>query len=328
MTTAVAALLGLTTSSESRGDTYANFWLSNVDAGPVVPLIYALPGSTGHIDVRARPAVGYRLDAFSLDLEAQQAGVITFTGVDVLNPLLDDSPDLYRHQLTFDSSNGLFVAPSLIDSFLGFSLFDDAIGLDNGAGIGPMCGLDPECSAASGSPTWRIATIHYQASLAFGATELFLEIGEHGLWQSPAGASEADPPWNTSAIFGLEDDTPNQWTVPDIGGADHRHDAEGLADAVIRVASADFNADGKIDGADFLVWQRGLGVGTLHSEGDADGDGGVDRDDLAVWRFQYGAKVTLFPIGLAVPEPAGMVAAAILLMCGHVARGFKCAVRA
>jgi hypothetical protein len=40
---------------------------------------------------------------------------------------------------------------------------------------------------------------------------------------------------------------------------------------------ADFDADGDVDGADFLTWQRGVGVGGVtHSMGDANGDAVVD----------------------------------------------------
>ena len=36
--------------------------------------------------------------------------------------------------------------------------------------------------------------------------------------------------------------------------------------------SADFDADGDVDGADFLTWQRGFGVGTTKVQGDANAD--------------------------------------------------------
>jgi ELWxxDGT repeat protein len=53
---------------------------------------------------------------------------------------------------------------------------------------------------------------------------------------------------------------------------------------------ADFNYDSQVDGSDFLIWQRGLGlnVGASRSYGSADGDGDVDSDDLAIWQSNYG----------------------------------------
>jgi hypothetical protein len=50
--------------------------------------------------------------------------------------------------------------------------------------------------------------------------------------------------------------------------------------------SGDFNLDGRVDGNDFLAWQRGLGrtgVVTIR-HGDATADGDVDANDLAVWK--------------------------------------------
>lgn len=59
-----------------------------------------------------------------------------------------------------------------------------------------------------------------------------------------------------------------------------------------RAASADFDADGDVDGNDFLRWQQGLGaVGNATAgDGDADGDQDVDGDDLAAWKEQVGSE--------------------------------------
>ncbi len=53
--------------------------------------------------------------------------------------------------------------------------------------------------------------------------------------------------------------------------------------------TADFDGDNDVDGADFLILQRGMGVGTTKSEGDADGSGMVDDVDLGIWQSEYGS---------------------------------------
>jgi hypothetical protein len=77
---------------------------------------------------------------------------------------------------------------------------------------------------------------------------------------------------------------------------------------------ADFNNDGTVDGADFLVWQRGFGAAGSPTTGDANNDGNVNDADLGIWKQQYGST-TPSPVA-SVPEPAagvlGLVAAAML----------------
>ena len=68
--------------------------------------------------------------------------------------------------------------------------------------------------------------------------------------------------------------------------------------SVESVLTADFNVDGRVDGFDFLAWQRGESPNPLSAV------------DLALWDARYGADA----LGTAVnvPEPA----AAVLLVCG------------
>lgn len=60
------------------------------------------------------------------------------------------------------------------------------------------------------------------------------------------------------------------------------------------VISADFDADGDVDGADFLAWQRGLGLSgnAVAADGDADGDKNVDGVDLGYWKTQFGVPAS------------------------------------
>jgi hypothetical protein len=82
-----------------------------------------------------------------------------------------------------------------------------------------------------------------------------------------------------------------------------------LLNALVR---ADFDADGDVDGRDFLIWQRGVGTttGATRLTGDANFDGAVNAADLAVWRSQFGTSATL--AGAPVPEPHS----AVLILLG------------
>ncbi|HEX6960527.1 MAG TPA: lamin tail domain-containing protein [Lacipirellula sp.] len=87
---------------------------------------------------------------------------------------------------------------------------------------------------------------------------------------------------------------------------------------------ADFNGDAFVDGRDFLIWQRNLGVGTTSSSGDANGSGTVDAADLAVWKAQFD-DVPLLPAAAAaavdaVPEPAAVLMAGLAIAAGGLGR--------
>jgi hypothetical protein len=82
--------------------------------------------------------------------------------------------------------------------------------------------------------------------------------------------------------------------------------------------SGDFNGDGQVNGSDFLIWQRNLGLasGATLNQGDADGNGAVNAADLAIWKSTFGASVAAAG---AIPEPASgfLAALAALAICGR-----------
>ncbi|RIK72723.1 MAG: hypothetical protein DCC67_18880, partial [Planctomycetota bacterium] len=86
---------------------------------------------------------------------------------------------------------------------------------------------------------------------------------------------------------------------------------------------ADFDDDGVVDGADFLQWQRQLGVsGPSPVVGDANNDQQVDLTDLGVWAQQYPPAMAAGAMS-AVPEPGALplgLAALIPLVYGRGGR--------
>lgn len=67
--------------------------------------------------------------------------------------------------------------------------------------------------------------------------------------------------------------------------------------------SGDYNADGVVDGSDFLIWQRG---GSSNS---------LSAGELALWQANYGSSAPPPAIGTTVPEPSAiMLALAIFVL--------------
>ncbi|TWU26019.1 hypothetical protein [Bythopirellula polymerisocia] len=86
----------------------------------------------------------------------------------------------------------------------------------------------------------------------------------------------------------------------------------------VGIMNADFDGDGDVDGADFLTWQRGYGIGTTLSQGDANNDGSVNGADLTIWQDQYGSSPLFATV--AVPEPTAMILLLAAAACGLVTR--------
>lgn len=72
----------------------------------------------------------------------------------------------------------------------------------------------------------------------------------------------------------------------------------------------DFDGDGDVDGADFVVWQTNFPTttGAASGQGDADGDSDVDGADFAIWQASFPSGASS-PGTSPVPEPP-----AVLLM--------------
>lgn len=80
----------------------------------------------------------------------------------------------------------------------------------------------------------------------------------------------------------------------------------GFSFDVLPDIDADFNDDHVVDGEDFLILQRGFGVGTTHAEGDANQDNVVNNDDLKYWEACYGTVISAAVLA-TVPEPTTVV---------------------
>jgi hypothetical protein len=78
------------------------------------------------------------------------------------------------------------------------------------------------------------------------------------------------------------------------------------------VAAGDFNADGTVDAADYVVWQSTVGS-SMDLRADGNGDGAIDDADYQVWRAHFGTTYNGVGLELStVPEPTTRL---LLLVC-------------
>jgi ELWxxDGT repeat protein len=127
-------------------------------------------------------------------------------------------------------------------------------------------------------------------TVAGGLLHFVAEDRVHGteLWQSDGTAD------GTVIVADLADGDSDPRTLVAVGdrllfGAVSRDHGSAFFTVVPEVGG-DYTRDGRVDGADFLAWQRGVGT-TVAVPGDgADGNdnGGVDRTDLVIWENNFG----------------------------------------
>jgi hypothetical protein len=95
---------------------------------------------------------------------------------------------------------------------------------------------------------------------------------------------------------------------------------------LVGAPDADYNNNGIVDAADFVIWRNSFGStgtpGTLAGDGTSDDlagtpDGDVDQFDYNFWRANFGSSVIsaagLASAGSAVPEPTSALLAALAL---------------
>lgn len=82
---------------------------------------------------------------------------------------------------------------------------------------------------------------------------------------------------------------------------DYAYPVAGTSPLLI-VHGPDFDEDGDVDGADFLRWQRSVGLqsNALPGNGDADSDGAVTGSDLRLWQRDFGGTPQNFGAAVAI----------------------------
>lgn len=81
--------------------------------------------------------------------------------------------------------------------------------------------------------------------------------------------------------------------------------------------SGDFNGDGVVNMADFVVWRNTFGLSGIGLAADGNGDGMINDADVGVWSANLGRTLEAASSSTAaVPEPNAVLIAALLLVGG------------
>ena len=88
--------------------------------------------------------------------------------------------------------------------------------------------------------------------------------------------------------------------------------------------SGDYNGNGRVDAADYIVWRQAMGQSGIGLAADGSGNGSIGPEDYDVWRRNFDSSLSAAASSaiLAVPEPAttAPLAVAFMLVYSHLLR--------
>jgi murein DD-endopeptidase MepM/ murein hydrolase activator NlpD len=113
-------------------------------------------------------------------------------------------------------------------------------------------------------------------------------------------------------------------SAPDLGtwAIDFRVNGETLvSDSFVVLPTGDYNRDGAVDAADFIVWRKTLGQSvSAYSGADGDGDRRITQADYSLWRANLGVSLGSAAQIVVVPESRSIVVVALAALCVAVLR--------
>jgi hypothetical protein len=277
----------------------ANFWISSVGnptlgSSPPTSQVETknhLPTDTqGTFYIWARPDAGKNLGVWGLNVKSTNPSVVSLSlaqdAVDVYNPSLGTLSGVpaTRWESAFEPSGttsddfdnevptieyyGIRGTALRYHGFL-----SDPLGL--GIGPGNSDGTLDDTLYNATTNSWLLASVNYNIHGTNGqSASIYLQIAESGMSQNGEESSAM------SAVFGLTSD-------PGLNANTQRSVNSATADYVINISTGipgDFNTSGKVNGRDFLLWQRNTSLGSLSN-----------------WQTNYG--MSQLTAAMTVPEP-------------------------
>jgi murein DD-endopeptidase MepM/ murein hydrolase activator NlpD len=94
-----------------------------------------------------------------------------------------------------------------------------------------------------------------------------------------------------------------------------------ISDSFVVLPTGDYNRDGAVDAADYIVWRKTMGQSVSAFAGaDGDGDRRITQADYLLWRANFGISVSNTAQAAAVPESPSIVLLVLATLCGSVLR--------
>jgi hypothetical protein len=200
------------------------------------------------------------------------------------------------------------LSPGVNDGLAGFDLLS-IVNLRDQSLTNPQLGVD--LSGSDHSYLVDLIVGGYQNDPLFGGT------GPKGITSLPAfGVYTISVPEAANSIINVKTQEAEM------------HGVQLSLGAVIYVVSpsqpaGDFNHDGAVDTADYVLWRNTLNQSVpIGSGADGNFDGQITVADYDVWRSHFGATTaaTSAPLNLSVPEPATTWTSAVLLLFALLSR--------
>jgi hypothetical protein len=253
-----------------------------------------------------------------------------------------EAHDLGLYDLRFQPTNPAqldAVAPNKDGRWEFSSTFDIAYEAQISFGLGPVHGV-------KGAGTARMYGLEADSPASIDGPVIVLEteiieLNLTGLSSDPAFQFRESPTLRSGGIITLEDTCPvcaRPITIYRMSSfLDIYAEASGdggvtwaPADKSFRVAQqaepvvlGDYNENGVIDAADYVVWRNNLGPGTLPNEAGIS-PRMVDQADYNFWRSRFGMQAPFIStLTAGVPEPATvvvLVSTVVFLVCWRQAK--------